>query len=152
MLFGMKETCERTGLNYETLKYYCNQGLVPNVGRDAANRRVFDRYDVAWIKDLACLKRCGMSIEEMKAYLALCLEGPSSIGTRREMLAKKRAALLERIVALRASVEYIDWKQSFYDDVQSGKIPYVSNLIRKPRALEKERAQAEEKDEEEALC
>lgn len=28
------------------------------------------------------------------------------------------------------SVAYIDWKQNFYDEVLSGKRPYVSNLIR----------------------
>ena len=40
-LYGMKEACEQTGLPYETLKYYCNTGLVPNVKRSDNNRRVF---------------------------------------------------------------------------------------------------------------
>lgn len=26
-------------------------------------------------------------------------------------------------------IDYINWKQSFYDDVLSGKLPYYSNLI-----------------------
>ncbi len=34
------------------------------------------------------------------------------------------------IKELEDSVRYIDWKQNFYDDVLSGKRPYVSNLIR----------------------
>ena len=42
------------------------KGLVPNVKRDKNNRRVFDAHDIAWIKDLVCLKKCGMSIQEMK--------------------------------------------------------------------------------------
>ena len=56
----MKETCQKTGLAYETLKFYCNQGLVPNVKRDSRNHRVFDDGDVAWINSLTCLKpdRC----------------------------------------------------------------------------------------------
>lgn len=33
-MFTMKQTCEQTQLSYETLKFYCNQGLVPNVKRD----------------------------------------------------------------------------------------------------------------------
>lgn len=37
-------------------KFYCNEGLVPNVKRDANKRRVFDESDVKWIKDLTCLK------------------------------------------------------------------------------------------------
>ena len=130
MLFGMKEACEQTGLNYETLKYYCNEGLVPNVKRDAANRRVFDERTIAWIKDLHCLKRCGMSIDEMKRYLALCLEGPGGIDERLVMVRAKRAELLAKIDELKDSLAYLDWKENFYNDVQSGKIPYRSNLIR----------------------
>ncbi len=42
------------------------KGLVPNVKRDKNNRRVFDAHDIAWIKDLVCLKKCGMCIQEMK--------------------------------------------------------------------------------------
>ena len=72
-LYPMKEACEQTGLAYETLKFYCNIGLVPGVKRDARNRRVFNDKDISWIKSLTCLKNCDMSIEEMKEYLAVCL-------------------------------------------------------------------------------
>ena len=77
-------------MTYQTLKFYCNEGLVPNVKRDKNNRRVFDEKDVKWIKDLICLKKCDMSIQEMKEYLKLCLEGESSIPKRQEMLAEKK--------------------------------------------------------------
>ena len=45
------------------------------------------------------------------------------------MLVQKRKALLSSIEELKGCVDYIDWKQEFYDDVLSGKRPYVSNLI-----------------------
>lgn len=66
----------------------------------------------------------------MKEYLDLCLAGESTIITRKEMLAKKQEALRSTIKELEDSVAYIDWKQNFYDEVLSGKRPYVSNLIR----------------------
>ena len=65
----------------------------------------------------------------MKDYLELCLQGESTIPQRKEMLAKKQDALRISIKELEASVAYIDWKQNFYDEVLSGKRPYVSNLI-----------------------
>lgn len=128
-MYTMKQTCEQTGLSYETLKFYCNQGLVPHVKRDALNRRVFDDRDVAWINSLTCLKNCGMGIQDMREYLALCLQGPSSIPARKAVLAVKREALERELARIQASMDYIDWKQRFYDDVLSGKTPYVSNLI-----------------------
>lgn len=128
-MYTMMQACRETDMTYQALKFYCNQGLVPNVKRDQNNRRVFDEHDIKWIKDLKCLKRCGMSIQEMKEYLALCLEGPSTIPQRKVLLEKKQQALRESIRELEDSVAYIDWKQNFYDEVLEGKRPYVSNLI-----------------------
>ena len=125
----MMQVCRELDMTYQTLKFYCNEGLIPNVKRDQNNRRIFDERDLKWIKDLVCLKKCGMSIQEMKDYLALCLEGPSTITRRKEMLSVKREELLSSIQELESCVDYIDWKQQFYDDVLSGKRPYVSNLI-----------------------
>jgi len=124
----MKQTCELTGMNYETLKYYCNEELILNVQRDKNNRRIFSDNDIAWINSLACLKKCGMSIKEMKEYLALCLLGQSTIPQRKIILERKRNALLMSIDELQKSVDYIDWKQNFYDDVLSGKIVDYSHL------------------------
>lgn len=127
-MYSMKQACQATGMSYETLKFYCNQGLVPNVKRDSNNRRMFDDRDIAWIKSLSCLKGCGMSLQEMKEYMALCLEGEASIPARKVILARKRDGLLKTIEALQDCVAYIDWKQQFYDDVRSGKTEYYSNL------------------------
>lgn len=129
-MYTMMQVCRELNMTYQTLKFYCNEGLVPNVKRDDNNRRIFDERDVKWIRDLTCLKRCGMSIQEMKAYLELCMEGQTSIPQRKEMLARKRAALLDSVKALEDSIAYIDWKQGFYDEVLSGARPYISNLIR----------------------
>ena len=130
MRYTMMQVCKETGMTYQALKFYCNEGLVPNVKRDKNNRRVFDKRDVAWISSLTCLKKCGMSIQEMKEYLDLCLQGQATIPQRKEMLTKKQEALRRSIQELEDSVAYIDWKQNFYDEVLSGKRPYESNLIR----------------------
>ena len=41
----------------------------------------------------------------------------------------KKEKIEDTIQQLEESIDYIDWKQNFYDDVLSGKKPYVSNLI-----------------------
>lgn len=130
MIYTMMNVCRELNISYQTLKFYCNQGLVPNVKRDKNNRRIFDEKDVKWIKDLTCLKKCGMSIQEMKEYLDLCLEGEATILQRKEMLARKQSELFASLNELKDSIEYIDWKQNFYDEILSGKKPYVSNLIK----------------------
>lgn len=128
-MYYMKEACTLTNMTYENLKFYCNEGLVPNVKRDRRNYRVFDEHDIKWIQSLNCLKSCGMSIAEMKQYLALCMEGEGTIPERKVILAEKKETLLQSITELQKAVAYIDWKQRFYDDVLSGKTAYYSNLV-----------------------
>lgn len=128
-MYSMKEVCEKVGMTYETLKFYCNKGLIPNVKRDQRNYRVFDDQDVAWIKSLSCLKRCGMSMMEMKEYVDLCLKGESSIPKRKAILEIKKKSLQEKLQEVEECIDYIDTKQQFYDDVLNGKIKYVSHLI-----------------------
>ena len=128
-MYSVKEACTLTNMTYENLKFYCNEGLVPNVKRDRRNYRVFDEHDIKWIQSLNCLKSCGMSIAEMKQYLALCMEGESTIPERKVILAEKKETLLQSITELQKAVAYIDWKQRFYDDVLSGKTAYYSNLV-----------------------
>ncbi|MBQ7888827.1 MAG: MerR family transcriptional regulator [Erysipelotrichaceae bacterium] len=128
-MFTMKEACEKSHLSYETLKFYCNQGLVPNVKRDKNNRRVFDERDIAWINSLNCLRNCGMGISEMKEYIHLCLQGEATIPERKVILDIKRDALVTQLKQVQECIDYIDWKQNFYDDVLSGKTKYFSNLI-----------------------
>lgn len=128
-MFGMKDVCNQVGISYETLRYYCNEGLIPNVKRDQNQYRQFDERDVAWLHSLLCLKKCGLGIREMKQYLNLCLKGPTSIPERKKMLSCRKLALLEKQKELEACLCFIDEKQAFYDGVLNGTIAYTSNLI-----------------------
>lgn len=120
-MYSMKETCKKVGMPYETLKFYCNEGLVPNVKRDNNNYRIFDDKDIDWLKNLTCLKKCGMSIHDMKLYINLCLKGQSTIPERKIMLEKQKNELIHRISELNGCVNFIDHKQQYYDDLLAEK-------------------------------
>lgn len=127
----MMDVCKETNLSYQTLKFYCNEGLIPNVRRDENNRRVFADQDVAWIKSLICLRKCGMGIQEMKEYLALCQKGKETIPERKLILKKKETELKAQVAELEESLAFIAWKQSYYDEILEGKKPYISNVTPK---------------------
>lgn len=129
MLYTMKETCTQVEMNYEALKFYCREGLVPNVKRDQNNFRLFDERDIAWIRGVQCLRRCGMSIREIKQYMEYCLQGQETIPERKEMLEQTRQQLTEKIKVLQDNLKYIESKQQYYDDVLAGRTRYTSNLI-----------------------
>lgn len=127
-IYKMREVCDEVGITYETLKYYCNEGLVPNHERDENNYRIFDDKDVNWIKGLTKLRACGMSIKDMKKYMELCYEGLSSVEERKEMLEDTRKELEKEIERITESLDFIDTKKDYYDDVLGGEIELTSNL------------------------
>ncbi len=128
-MYTMKEVCEQVGISYETLRFYCNEGLVPKVKRGKNNYREFDERNVGWLKGLQCLKKCDMSIKDMKKYMNLCLAGASTIPERKRLLAIQRELLLTKITEINRSIEFIDHKQQYYDGVLAGEMEYTSNLI-----------------------
>lgn len=127
-MYTMKEACEQTGLPYETLKFYCKEGLIPNLERDSQNRRVFSEQQIGWIQGLLCLKRCGMGIAEMKEYLSILLGDDVDIPALKAMLERKRRELLKTQGEIQKSLAFIDWKQSYYDDVLAGKFELFHGL------------------------
>ncbi len=138
MIYTMLEACRETGMTYQGLKFYCNAGLVPNVKRDKINRRIFDEHDIAWIKSLRKLRKCGMSLADIREYMTLCLQGEESIPQRKVILSRTRARLEAQIEELKEAVKYIDGKQGFYDGVLSGAAEYVSNLLPCSCSLDKQ--------------
>lgn len=138
-MYSMQECCKMTGLKYDTLKYYCNQGLIPNVKRDKLNNyRVFDDNDINWIKSLICLKKCDFSIKEIKDYINLCLQGKDTIPARQQMLAKHRKEIENKISALQDTLSFIDWKTNLYNKFLSGEMEYYSYLVQGKEAHDKE--------------
>ena len=127
-MYTMKEVCQIVGWSYETLKYYCKEGLIPNVKRDKNNYRVFDENNIVWIKGLQCLKKCGMSLKDMRMYLDYCMQGPVSIPERVDMLNETKEDLERRLAEIQESLDYIEQKKELYRDMQEGRKPYVSNV------------------------
>lgn len=125
-MYTMKEVCQIVGWSYETLKYYCKEGLIPNVKRDKNNYRVFDENNIEWIKGLQCLKKCEMSLKDMRIYLDYCMQGPVSIPERVDMLNETKEDLERRLAEIQESLDYIEQKKELYRDMQEGRKPYVS--------------------------
>jgi len=103
--------------------------MVPNVKRDSNNYRKFDDRDLNWLKSLLCLKRCGMSIKDMKSYMNLCQMGFSTINERKEILDIQKKKLFAQMEQIQKSIDFIDEKQHYFDEVLEGNIAYKSNLI-----------------------
>lgn len=71
--FSIKQASEQTGLTEDTIRYYEKIGLMPRAERKANGHRVYHSDDITTMKRITCLKIAGMSLEDMKPFLALSL-------------------------------------------------------------------------------
>ena len=82
MSYSVKEISEKLDISPHTVRYYSDKGLIPTVQRDEHGRRVFTEECVGWFETIHCLRACGMSINDVKAYVDLCRRGVSTASER----------------------------------------------------------------------
>jgi MerR family transcriptional regulator, aldehyde-responsive regulator len=92
----IQEVSRRSGLSEPTLRYYEKIGLIDHVERDeSSGHRRYGPATVHRIEALACLRVTGMSVQDMRAYLAHLDAVADGAGTS---AAAEMAALFERNV------------------------------------------------------
>ena len=68
--YTIREVAQRFHVQTSTLRYYEDQGLLCDVERDDAGRRVYTDSHIGRLEAIACFKHAGMSIDELKRFFA----------------------------------------------------------------------------------
>ena len=114
MEYTIGELAKKMHLTTHTLRYYDDEGLLRNVKRAPNGRRVFTERDVVMLNTIECLKRAGMSIQDIRQYIDWCDEGFSSVQKRYELFARKEADVLAQMEELKKVLATVQWKKKFY--------------------------------------
>ena len=69
--YTIREVAQRFHVQTSTLRYYEDQGLLCDVERDDAGRRVYTDSHIGRLEAIACFKHAGMSIDELKTLLRI---------------------------------------------------------------------------------
>ena len=127
MTYALKQFAKMFGTTEHTIRYYTDIGLLP-CRRDGRNRRVFDDESANWMQGIACLKRCGASIEDIKEYCNLCRipESRENLQARYQIILKQREQAYRRIEEAKAAA-YMDEKARHYEQILDGEIPDDTN-------------------------
>lgn len=120
MYYTMKQVAEKTGLTEHTLRFYTDRKLVP-CERDGANRRIFNDESLNWLEGVICLRKCGVSIEDISLYCDLCRKGDVTLKERYEFMLKQRDLAHQQLKEVQELVRYMDYKVAHYEDVITGK-------------------------------
>lgn len=126
MGFTVKQVAEMSRLTAHTLRYYTDMGLLP-CQRDQGNRRVFDEESLNWLQGIVCLRKCGVSIEDIKIYCDLCREGDSTLRERFEFMQAQQKVAHQRLEEAQKVTDYMDHKIQHYKDVMANLAPDDTN-------------------------
>lgn len=117
MEYTIKQVSEKTGLSIYTLRYYDKEGLLPLVKRSQSGIRKFTDNDIDWLGLICCLKNSGMSIDNIKEFMNLCLQGNDTMEVRKEILLKHREHILEQMKQLENSLGTVNYKIDHYKEI-----------------------------------
>lgn len=136
--YTVKDVAEMMGVSSYTIRYYENEGLIPGVERSKGNIRLFSDHTLSWLRVVHCLRMTGLSIEGVKHYVSLCLEGDSTIPERVLLLENQEKNLKQQIKMLREQMDILKYKQGYYKKLMEGQTEDTCN----PATLLKQTAKA----------
>ena len=134
--YTIKEAAGLTGLPASTLRYYESIGVIGPIGRGASSRhRVYDEGDLDQLLWVACLAATGMSVGDMRTYVANGQLGPAAAREQVELLAQqqRRLALEADQIALRQ--RYVALKIDYWHAVDAGDDARADLLAGEARTL-----------------
>lgn len=121
--YAPADAARRSGFSIDTLRYYEKIGLVRDVRRDGAGRRLYDDGDLDWLGVLRCLRDTGMPIADMRRYATLAL----ATGSEADATVPERLALLEQHAEhVTSTLELLHRQQQHLAE----KIDYYRDLVR----------------------
>lgn len=144
--YTIKEAAALTGLPASTLRYYESIGVIAPISRGASSKhRVYDEDDLDQVTWVACLAATGMSVSDMRQYVANGRLGPAAAGEQVELLAaqERRLALEVEQVALRR--RYVQLKITYWHAVEAGDTERADLISAEARSLADELKRARTK-------
>lgn len=94
--YTIKEAAALTGLPASTLRYYESIGVIPPVSRGASSgHRAYGEDDLDQLMWVSCLAATGMSVNDMRTYIANGALGPAAARDQIDLLAAQQQRLAE---------------------------------------------------------
>jgi DNA-binding transcriptional MerR regulator len=119
--YSIKQAAALTGLPASTLRYYESIGVVAPASRGATSgHRVYDEEDLDQLMWVACLAATGMSVSDMRAYVANGSLGPAAAPEQIDLLAAQDRRLAEEAEQLALRQRYVRIKIDYWHAVEAG--------------------------------
>lgn len=134
--YTIKEAAALTGLPASTLRYYESIGVIAPISRGASSRhRVYDEDDLDQLMWVACLAATGMSVSDMKKYVANGQLGPSAAAEQVELLTEQQRRLAREAAHVALRQRYVALKIDYWHATGAGDTDRAELLSSEARKL-----------------
>ncbi|ADB30202.1 transcriptional regulator, MerR family [Kribbella flavida DSM 17836] len=116
---GVAEAAGVVGLSTHTLRYYEQQGLV-RPARNASGYREYSALDLRRLVFLTRMRVAGMTMHDLKRYIALVEQGASTMPDRRRIMLDQRDRIKQQLRELTLALETTEYKIRTYDGHPEG--------------------------------
>ena len=134
--YTIKEAAALTGLPASTLRYYETIGVISPISRGARSKhRVYDEDDLDELMWVACLAATGMSVSDMRLYVANGRRGRDAAADQIEILSNQAERLVAEAERLALRRRYVDLKVDYWRAVQAGDTAHADLISGQAREL-----------------
>lgn len=128
MSYSIKEIADMMKVTTSTIRYWDNEGLLPNIKR-VNGIRAFEDKDFKWLRVLNCMKNINMPIKKIKEYLELAQKGDSTLQERYEMILEQKHIIEKQMNDLNNCLKEFEYKEWYYKTaIEAGTEKVVENI------------------------
>ncbi len=134
--YSIKEAAALSGLPASTLRYYEQIGVIAPVDRGASSgHRVYDEGDLDELMWVSCLAATGMSVSDMRRYMANSRRGAEGAADQERLLADQQQRLAAEADALALRRRYVAVKIAYWQAVRSANTALGQQIAAQAREL-----------------
>ncbi|RYC12623.1 MerR family transcriptional regulator [Nocardioides zhouii] len=134
--YSIKEAAALTGLPATTLRYYEQVGVIAHVSRGASSgHRVYDEDDLDQLMSVSCLSATGMSLDDMRTYMANARLGAEAAVEQQQLLEQQQRHLTLEAERLVLRQRYVDLKIAYWQAVLDGDTDRSEQIAGRAREL-----------------
>ncbi|EKQ51260.1 MULTISPECIES: MerR family transcriptional regulator [unclassified Clostridium] len=116
--FEISEVSKITKLKSHTLRYYESIGLIKDIKRNTAGKRVYTEDDLKWLEVINRLRETGMNIRQMQEYARLRHMGDETISERKIIMENHLESINREIDKLLEARDYVEKKIKIYNEME----------------------------------
>lgn len=134
--YSIKQAASLTGLPASTLRYYETIGVIGPISRgETSSHRVYGEDDLDLLMWVACLSATGMSVDDMRTYVANGTLGPEAAPDQVRMLVEQERRLELELEHIALRKRYVAIKIAYWQAVEAGNQATADRLSHEARGL-----------------